>query len=434
MIAQVVLEKATKRSNGRLIRQCMSDYAGHLRTAKCGTLVRQIVMTLADLQPLALAGDTEALRKAVFNGVRHGLRTVDNVAGAIQGLCGGDYRELAEWMKVLRLLIPRQSRDVVHLPLIEIHQDLLDAADRTFNPPNPQLLEYYRQKIECLRAWLLDEDDYEFLIDAVHHVAPFIGAPWCRADFYADVFRWSFQALKLRWTENLTGPEAVDGRFLYSTLFTVYEHLRSLTAEDRIEDIRRDFNTMMLRYVHWQLPDEATDLIQHAWETSIALGCPDAQAGTLYAELVLAGHASELNEVAVASACRVLEMVLNAFPSYGEALFLLALARSRHGDQADSLPDRIVGAAQTDSDLNHAFLVHAAALSEPDAFRRGQLLLDAANGYVNYIEAQRLGSYAADRLRFACTSAFADLAAIGGSDVERALQRYRRLASLAGDD
>lgn len=439
-IAQVVLEKAAKRSNGRFIRDCMSELAAHLRTPDCGVLVPQIVMTVTHLSPVASEDETDKLRKAVFYGARRGLHAVDDVASAIEGQCGRDYRNLSTWMEMVRLLIPRQSRDSSHLWLVDLYEDLLEAADRTRNPPEPERLEYYRWKTGRLRAWLLNEDDYEYLIHAVRQVVPFVGAPWCRADFYTDLFRWCFQATRSHWTKHMTGQNAIDGRFLYSTLFTAYERLRSCTTDDRITDIRIDFNTKILPYVHWTLPDDAASLLEDAWKTSVELGCPDAQVGTLLAELLLTGDDSPpFDQAAATSACRTLDTVLEAFPDHGEALFLLALAQSRLQDlddaSVDSLPGRIAAARKTgDSALNQAFIMHAAALVEPDASCRRQLLLNAATGYMDYVEDRRAnnldsGHYAQDRLRFVCSIAFRALARFGGSDVEQARQRYRRIAS-----
>ncbi|MGN9920270.1 hypothetical protein [Micromonospora palomenae] len=440
MIAQVVLEKAAKRSNGRLIRECMSDFAAHLRTPKCGDLVPQIVMTVAHLSPVAAEDETDGLRRAVFYGARRGLQAVDDVASAIEGQCDRDYRKLSTWMEMVRLLVPRQSRDSSHLWLVELHEDLLEAADRTDNPPESERLNYYWWKIRRLRAWLLNKDDYEFLLDAVRQVAPFIGAQWCRADFYTDLFRWCFQAARLRWTERMSGQNAIDSRFLYTTLFTAYERLRSCTTEDRITDIRIDFNTMILRHVHWTLPEDAAGLLEDAWKTSVALGCPDAQVGTFLAELLLTGAASpSSHEDATASACRTLDTVLDAFPHHGEGLFLLALAQnssqSPGGASVNSLREQIAVARQTgDSELNQAFLRHAAALIEPDASCRRQLFLDAATGYMDYIDNRRAynlnsGHYAQDRLHFACDLVFHALARFGGPDIEQARRRHRRLAS-----
>ncbi|MEH1099548.1 hypothetical protein [Micromonospora sp. CPCC 205561] len=429
VIAQVVLEKAARSSNGRLIRQCLSDYAAHFRTPRYGALVRQIVMAVAHLPPVGSEKETEGLRRAVFSGARGGLQAIDDVAGAIKAECGRDYRALAAWMEIVRLLVPRQSRDRSHLWLVELHETLLDAVDDTDNPPEPDRLIYYHWKIGRLRAWLLNEDDYDFLDDAVRQIAPFIGAPWCRADFYTDLFRWCFQALSHRRSETLTGRDAIDVRFLYATLFTAYERLRSCTTDDRLSDIRRDFNTMMLRYVHWQLPDDAADLIDEAWKTSVMLGRPDPQLGTILAEMLLEGRATPPpGEDAVTSACRTLAAVLDAATDHGEALFLLALAHVRHGVEVDSLPGRIAGAGRTeDSELNPAFLAHAAALIESDAARRKALLLDASREYAGYIEALGSGSYAADRLGFAYGLAVTDLARFDGPDVEQARRRHRRL-------
>ncbi|MFV2126626.1 hypothetical protein ACFHWS_19120 [Micromonospora sp. LOL_013] len=437
-IAQVVLEKAVKRSNGRNIRNTMYYLTAHLRIPNCGALIPQIVITVAYLSPVASEDETDGLRKAVFYGARRGLKEVDGVASAIEGQCGGDYRKLSIWMEMVRLLIPRQSRDSSHLWLIDLHDNLLDAAERTENPPEPERLKYYRWKIRYLRSWFLNQDDYSFLFDAVQQVAPLISAAWCRADFYTDLFRWCFQAVSLRKTEHLTDQAAIEGRFLYGTLFTAYERLRSCTTEDRITAIRIDFNTMILRHVHWTLPDDAHDLIEDTWKLSVTLGCPDAQVGTLFAEMLLNGNTtSPSNDDAITKARQILNTVLDTSPSHGEAIFLLAFAQTiDHQERLtlDTLQTRITAATQAPvSVLSKAFIAHALALIETDTVRSRQLLLEAITAYMDYIDDRRSnnsdsGLYARDRLQFACDIAFSALNKLGGPEVQQAHRRYRRLS------
>jgi hypothetical protein len=435
LIAQVVLEKSARWTGARQIGLCVDAYAVRLSSAPYAALLRQVVAVLAVLQPVADPGDTDKLRWAVFSGARRALRKVDGLAGTIAAHCGTDYRRFADWMELCRTLFPRASRDPEHLWLLELHEDLLDIANRCTNAPEPQRIEYYRAKLHRLRAWLLAEDDETtLLLELVHRIAPSIGQPWCRADFYVDLFRWCFDAIDARRTDRLEGPDAVDGEFLYRTLLTAYQRLRTCATDDDINEIRADFVRVVVRYLHWQLPDRATDVVRHGWEVSVALGRPDKLLGTLLAELLLDSRRLDSPDVVRDT----LAEVQRAAPEHGESLFLAAFAVRRHrvgvADLADLL-DQAEGLAV--SPLDRPFCTHARALLADDEQARRALLVDAVEGYLHWIADQRresvdFGAFAADRLRFALDTALSELGRTDNPQAAALRHRYRRLTGTAG--
>ena len=173
----------------------------------------------------------------------------------------------------------------------------------------------------------------------------------------------------------------------------------------------------------------ALNLVEHSWQTSVALSNPNGETAAMYVDmlppLVCKGQTVGSNEILV-TVSEVLVIAAEANPDLTEVLLLVAIIEKQYGMRVvDDLDECVKSAlALEPAGLNKAFANHAAALIEDSPSRKIELLKSAIHGYELHKDK---GAYQYQRVQFAWDNACEEIQKAGATDWQRYKRQYDKV-------
>jgi hypothetical protein len=222
------------------------------------------------------------------------------------------------------------------------------------------------------------------VLELARRWAPELNDPPGGASFFRDVFDWSTTAIRdIRRDESFDHRNSEVLMELYSAAARSYARLGAAGRAGRQRTITH--SNLTGRWIHYDIPQHALDILRTAWWESVALGAPNVRSGIQLERLLYEGRTTSYRgELFRSERVRILQSALDAPGRFYMGAVILRIMQVQEMEEAykvraQSLARMILD--DGDSGLNVALAAHALSIGTHSPDEKEQLLRAACENY-----------------------------------------------------